>query len=86
MSNVAPPQTSNDQKPTASSFWAIEHILRPHAGGQERLMPIAKGDVGDEDGFTRSRLNGKVPADEPSAGRRISWPTSQADVLPPAFS
>ncbi|TKS64418.1 MAG: hypothetical protein EWM73_00498 [Nitrospira sp.] len=34
-----------------------QHVLRPHARGQERLMAVAQGDIGDQDGFARRRLD-----------------------------
>jgi hypothetical protein len=34
-----------------------QHVLRPHARGQERLMAVAQGDIGDQDRLARRRLD-----------------------------
>jgi len=34
-----------------------QHILRSHARGQERLMTVAQGDIGDQNRLARGRLN-----------------------------
>ena len=34
-----------------------QHVFCPHARGQERLMAVAQGDIGDQDGLARCRLD-----------------------------
>ena len=39
-----------------------QHVLCSHARGQERLMAVAQGDIGDQDRLARRRLNGRLCA------------------------
>ena len=66
------------QRPIADGVELLgdgQHVLRPHARGQERLMAVAQGDVGDQDGFSRRRLNGQLRAVQGPIVR-VSRPTA----------
>ena len=46
-SNVAPPQLSSDQKPTASSFVGDrQHVVDAQARREQRLMRVAQHELG----------------------------------------
>ena len=54
------------QRPIADGVELLgdgQHVLRPHARGQERLMAVAQGDIGDQNRLApRGRLNGEPVA------------------------
>ena len=55
--------TPDFERPIADSIELLgdgQHVFRPHAGSQERLMAVAQGDIGDQDGLARRRLDGQL--------------------------
>ena len=63
VSNVAPPHISRLEELGRAAGDGVgdrQHVEGAHAGGEERLMGVAHGGVGDEQALLRGRPNRRI--------------------------